>query len=162
MSLINTNSDQKEGILETSKTSWFRQPNILQSPLKELVSSPFLQGRDQHEDPAKSPTSKMMIMNRQNTKEQEEYYRPVQINPKIPKQSQKIIDFDNMSSFESEAESRSKNKSYLEQEDIDRETQDFLNRKCRFFWLSRTDEEEWEDSEQVERGWDANICQQSR
>ena len=60
----------------------------------------------------------------------DEYHRAVQIQPKPPKQSQKIIDFDNMSSFESEADSRSKNRSYLEQEDLDKETQNLLNRKC--------------------------------
>ena len=117
--------------MERSKVLLSRQHNILQSPLKELVSSPFLLGKDTTIDPAKSPTSKMMTMNRQISKgDSEEYYRPVHINPKVPKQSQKIIDFDNMSSFESEVDSRSKNKSYLEQEDIDKETQDLLSRKC--------------------------------
>lgn len=60
----------------------------------------------------------------------EDHYKAVHIQPKPPKQSQKIIDFDNMSSFESEADSRSKNRSYLEQEDLDKETQNILNRKC--------------------------------
>lgn len=95
------------------------------------MSSPFLQSKEANIDPARSPTSKMMILNRHNSKESEDYYRPVQINPKVPKQSQKIIDFDNMSSFESEVDSRSKNRSYLEQEDFDKETQNILNRKCR-------------------------------
>lgn len=107
-----------------------RQPNILQSPLKELVSSPFLLAKDaQANDPARSPTSKMMVMGRQTARDGEDQYRGVHINPKVPKQSQKIIDFDNMSSFESEVDSRSKNRSYAEQEDFDKETQTILNRK---------------------------------
>lgn len=50
-------------------------------------------------------------------------------NVKVPKMSQKVIDFDNMSSFDSEQD-RSKNRSYIDNEEADRETQDILHRKC--------------------------------
>lgn len=82
-----------------------------------------MQGKMPPMDSAKSPTSKMMTMNRQNT------HAPLQ--QKIPKQSQKIIDFDNMSSFDSEIDSRSKTKSYLGHDDFNKDTQDILSRKCR-------------------------------
>jgi hypothetical protein len=109
-----------------------RANKILQSPLKDLISSPFVAQNRPGIDPAKSPTSRMLALkvpelNRDN----EESYRKHIINPKMPKQSQKVIDFDNMSSFESEAESKQKNRSYQEQEDCDKEAQAILNRKCK-------------------------------
>jgi hypothetical protein len=91
-------------------------------------------------DPAKSPTSKMMPMKRMGTSSGGECEDPYKIgtyhiNPKVPKPSQKVIDFEKMNSFESEAaESRSKNRSYTAAEDTsDRDTQDYFDRKCRFF-----------------------------
>lgn len=88
-------------------------------------------------DPAKSPTSKMMPMKRVGTSsgETDDPYKigTYHITPKVPKPSQKVIDFEKMNSFDSEAaESRGKNRSYTGGEDqSEREVSDHFDRKCK-------------------------------
>lgn len=88
-------------------------------------------------DPAKSPTSKMMPMKRMGggSGDSDDPYKigTYHINPKVPKPSQKVIDFEKMNSFDSEAtDSRSKNRSYTAADDAaERDTQDYFDRKCK-------------------------------
>ena len=62
---------------------------------------------------------------------EEEQLRTHIINPKVPKMSQKIIDFDNMSSFESDADSRTKHGS-KGTEQMGKQNQEMFNRKCSY------------------------------
>lgn len=130
--------------LKSSISLKLRQNSLLQSPLKELLSSPGgVSGAHSHMMPSwpvgsigeasKSPTSNMMTMKRPTKQPSEEHpYRGGGLThlSKVPKQSQKVIDFDNMSSFESEAGGRSKARSCLGQEEPGREAQQaLLNKK---------------------------------